>query len=129
MLRINTRATNIDLTPAIEDYILKRLEILEKFLKNTDQVLVDVEVGKINKHHKQGDVFRAEVHLRLPGEEFYATVEADDLYAAIDEVKDEIVREVSSKRKKALRLLRKGGARIKNMMRRAYDFLPRRKSK
>ena len=50
------------------------------------------------------------------GGEYYASAETEDLYASIDKVKDEIVRELTSKRKKALRLFRKGGAKIKNML-------------
>lgn len=116
MLKINTKATNFSLTPAIEDYVVKKVEALEKFIKNTEGVLVNVEVGKTTRHHRQGDVFKAEIHIFLPGEEFYATVEKDDLYAAVDEVKDEVVRELTSKRKKALRLFRKGGQRIKEFL-------------
>ena len=47
-----------------------------------------------------GGYFRAEIHITAGGEDYYAVVEKDDLYAAIDEVKDEIVHELTSKRKK-----------------------------
>lgn len=116
MLNINTKSTNISLTSAIEEYITKRLNGLEKFIKNVDEALVNVEVGKITRHHKQGDVFKAEIHIKLPGEEFYATVEKDDLYAAIDEVRDELVRNMTSRRKRALKLLRRGSQRIKEFI-------------
>ena len=115
-MKINIKATGIGLTPAIEDYIDKKVASLEKFFRNTGEVLVQVEVGKTTRHHKSGDIFKAEIHIKSPGEEFYATVNKDNLYAAIDEVKDEIVRELTSRHKKALRLFRKGGLRIKNFI-------------
>jgi ribosome-associated translation inhibitor RaiA len=43
-------------------------------------------------------------------------VEKEDLYAAIDEVKDEIVREVTGGKKKRETLIRKGGAKIKSII-------------
>src|SRR3989344_8085763 len=113
MPMVNIKATNFSLTPSIEDYVQKKVASLEKFLKNTESTLVNVEVGKTTRHHKSGDVFRAEIHIQAAGEEFYATIDKDDLYAAIDEVRDEVVREMTSSRKKALRLLRKGGQKIK----------------
>ncbi len=91
--------------------------MLEKFFREIEGVLVSVEVGKTTKHHKSGDVFRAEIRINAGGEEYYAVTETEDLYAAIDEAKDDIVRELTSSRKKALRLFRKGGQRIKNLLR------------
>ena len=114
-MRINIKATNITTTPAISEYIDKKVNMLEKFLANQD-VLVNVEVGKTTRHHKSGDVFRAEIQIIADGKDYYAVSETDDLYAAIDKVKDEIVHELTSKRKKALHLLRRGGAKIKNLL-------------
>lgn len=116
MIKINTKSTNISLTPAIEEYISKKLAGVEKFIKGAEEILANVEVGKTSRHHKQGDVFKAEIHIKLPGEEFYATVEKDDLYAAIDEVRDELVRNMTSRRKRALKLLRRGSQRIKEFI-------------
>lgn len=115
-MKVNTKATNITITPAIAEYIDKKVTMLEKFLKVPEEVLVNVEVGKTTKHHKSGDVFRAEIQVVADGEQYYAVVETDDLYAAIDEVKDEIAYELTSKKKKAIRLFRRGGAQIKNIL-------------
>jgi putative sigma-54 modulation protein len=115
-MKINTKATNISLTPAIAEYIEKKIGMLDKFFKETDEVLTSVEVGRITRHHKSGDIFRAEIKITSPGGEIYAAKEMEDLYAAIDEVKDEIAYKLSSKKKKALHLLRRGGAKIKNLL-------------
>jgi N-ethylmaleimide reductase len=60
--------------------------------------------GKISKHHKSGDIFRAEIRAIVDGQDYYAVSEAEDLYVAIDEVKDEIVHKLTSKKKKTMRL-------------------------
>jgi putative sigma-54 modulation protein len=111
------QATNIVLTPAITNYVDKKISLLEKFLPVGDEsVKCAVEVGKITKHHKSGDIFKAEVNLHISGKDFYAVSEKDDLYAAIDEVKDEIAKQVISHKDKSETLMRKGGLRIKNIM-------------
>lgn len=115
-MNIHVKATNMALTPAISDYVEKKVSMLEKFFHGVSDVLVNVEVGKTTRHHKSGDVFRAEIHISIDGEQYYAEVESEDLYASIDKVKDEISYSMTSKRKKAIRMFRKGGAHIKNMM-------------
>lgn len=121
-MKINIKATDFSLTPSISEYIEKKIDMLKKFFRGADEVLVSVEVGRTTKHHKSGDIFRAEIHISAGGEEYYAVVEKDDLYAAIDEVKDEIVHELTSRKKKALRLFRRGGAKIKNLLKGIADI-------
>ena len=114
-MKINIKATGTTLTPPITDYINKKVGMLDKFFEGKE-VLVNVEVGRTTKHHKSGDIFRAEIHINYNSQEYYAVSETGDLYAAIDEVKDEIVHELTSKRRKSLHLLRRGGAQIKNLL-------------
>ena len=114
-MKINTKATGITLTPSISEYIEKKIDTLEKFFVGKE-VLVNVEVGRTTKHHKSGDIFRAEIKITFGGQTYYAVAEAEDLYAAIDIVKDEIVHELTSQRKKTAHLFRRGGAKIKNLL-------------
>ncbi len=120
-MKINTKATNISLTPSISEYIEKKISALEKFYKREEDIVVNVEVGRTTQHHKSGDIFRAEIHIRSRGNEYYASAETEDLYTAIDEVKDKIVYELTSTRKRTKRLFRKGGAQIKNLLRGAVN--------
>lgn len=117
-MKINIKATNTFLTPAISDYVTKRIDSLEKFADKTDETLMaDVEVGKTSQHHQRGDVFRAEINLRIRGKQLRAVAEEADLYAAIDKVRDEMAEELRSSRKKDINLMRRGGAAIKNLLR------------
>ena len=121
-MKINIKATNISLTPAISEYIEKKINTLNKFYKEDEEIIINVEVGKTTEHHKSGDIFRAEIHIRPRGNEYYASAETEDLYASIDQVKNNIVRELTSTRKRAMRLIRKGGSGIKNMLRGVSDI-------
>ena len=116
-MKINIKATGIELTPAISSYVNKKIYSIEKYLdKNNANVVAQVEVGKSTKHHKTGNVFRAEVHITGGGLDLYAVSEKEDLYSAIDIVKDEVVHSVVQSKGKRQTLTRRGAEMIKNMM-------------
>lgn len=116
-MKINIKATGIQLTPAITSYVEKKISAIEKYLdKNQKETVAQVEVGKSTKHHKSGEVFLAEVHLSGVGLDLYAVSEQIDLYSAIDLVKDEIVQNLVQLKGKRQTLSRKGAQIVKNMM-------------
>ena len=116
-MNINFKATNIVLTEAIRDYVTKRIEALGKFIgKEKDDVVIDVEVSQTTKHHKSGSIFRTEVTIRNAGRRLRATSTKDDLYASIDDVKDQMLQEVKKFKGKREGLMRRGQQKIKNMI-------------
>ena len=120
-MKINIKATGIELTGAISNYLESKLTALRKLVGPAEaEVVASIELGKETKHHKHGEVFRSEINLIAHGENFYAVALAEDLYAAIDKMKDEIIGEVKSRRKKKNTLLRRGGRLLKNMFRKFY---------
>lgn len=119
-MSINIKATNIELTPAIEGYINDRLARMEKFVKEGESTNIYVEVGKTTKHHKQGDFFRAEINIEISGNKFYSFSEKEDLYNAIDEAKEEIIRQITNKKARKQTLFKRGALRIKKMIRGVY---------
>ena len=112
-MKINIKATGIELTPAISSYVHKKIGSVSKYLpKNTGDVVAQVEVGKITEHHRLGEIFRAEVHL-VGGLDIYAAEETEDIYASIDKVKDEIITELKRATGKQQTLTRRGAAVFK----------------
>ena len=119
-MNINIKATNTVLTPAIREYIEKKIgQVEEKLISPQDTSShCDVEVGKISRHHNKGeDVFRAEFNLTVGGELFRAESQQGNLYAAIDEAKDELSRTLRSSKKKKKDISRRGMLKIKNVLR------------
>lgn len=112
----NIKATNMELTGAINDYVNKRLSSIEKFVKKGEEIIAHIEVGKTTNHHKQGDVFRAEFDLDISGVKFYTVSEKDDLYAAIDEAKQEIVRQITNNKDRKQTLYKRGATSVKKML-------------
>ncbi len=110
---------NIELTTALSAYVEEKLRSVEKFAMahKSENPTANVEIGKTTNHHHAGDVFRAEVNMIVRGKQFRATSEKDDLYAAIDDMRNEIVRELTSYKDKSRTLVRRGAGMIKNMLR------------
>lgn len=121
-MKIKIRSKNFDLTPAIDDYVSKKISSLEKFLDIKDEVLCEVEIGRTTKHHNSGDIFKAEINIAQPGgKQIYVVAEEVDLYTAIDIVRDEAERSIVSRKNKYKTLFRKGASRIKDLLKR-IDF-------
>ncbi len=114
-MNLNFKGTGIELTEAIKAYIEKRFRSLDKYLINK-AAQVQVEVGRGSAHHKHGEVYRAEVQISGDGTNYHAVKEAEDLYAAIDMVKDEIVHEIQKVEGRKRELLRRGQRAVKNMV-------------
>lgn len=117
-MKTNLKATGIELTGAIRNYLGEKLAHLERFLNLGDEsLMVDVELGKTTHHHHNGEVFLAEINVHAARRHYRATAVRVDLYAAIDKMKDEIIAEIKSDRTKQNTRLRRGGRRLKAMIR------------
>lgn len=120
-MHINIKETNITLTPEASEYLDKRLASLEKLIDPDDtSAMADVEVGKTTTHHRQGNVFRAEINVRTAGKQFRAVAQESTLYSAIDRARDEILREMRRNKRKQIHLLKRSGAQIKEFTRDIY---------
>ncbi|MCI5108316.1 MAG: ribosome-associated translation inhibitor RaiA [Candidatus Pacebacteria bacterium] len=118
-MNINIKATNIDLAPTLKEYVEKKLSHIEDKLIDNNQggVSCDVEVGKTTRHHKHGDIYRAEFNLHIAGKFYRTEEEESNLYAAIDKAKDELFRTVKRDKKKTIKRNRRGMLKIKNILR------------
>ena len=96
------KVKDLELTQAIEDYLEKKLATLKKFFSdfNEELVMVEIELGRTTRHHQTGAIFRAEINLSSNGKLFRVESERDDLYAAIDEVRDDLEREIKKFKEK-----------------------------
>lgn len=118
-MKINIVAKNMDLTDAIRSYLEDRINSLGKLIQEGEgEAMVEAEVGKTSHHHQAGEVFRTELNLTVNGKFHRAESVKDDLYASIDEAKDEMMRVLRSNKKKGESLFRRGAAEIKRLLRR-----------
>lgn len=115
-MKIIVKGSHIEITEAIHEYLEKRVQGIEKFLG--EESIVEADLGKTTNHHKHGDIFRAELNISNNGDYTRVVAESEDLYSAIDMVKDEAHNALSSKKDKKRSLFKKGAAKIKNLFRR-----------
>ncbi len=96
-MKINIKATNLELTASLKSYVEEKIGSVSKLIKKWDMdggVEAYVEIGRTTNHHHKGDVFRAEADLRLPNKILRAENEGSDLHAAIDKVENVLKREI-----------------------------------
>ncbi len=110
----------MELTEAIYEYVEKRVTNLEKLLgkieENGGEVSVVFEVSQSSKRHKSGDIFHADCLVKIKGEEYYASADEADLYAAVDKIKDTLFREISKDKDRTQTLLHRGARSVKKML-------------
>ena len=87
-MNINVQAKGIDMTDAIKQYVEDKAQMLTKYFDNI--VSVDVIVGMNSQHHQKGKIYFAEFNVSVPGKNINLKKEAEDLYKAIDKVKDHL---------------------------------------
>lgn len=79
-MNISIKATHLDLTPSIKQYVEEKVGHLGKFIVAQE---AKVELDR-DKHHHTGDVMRAEVMLIVGGKIMRAEASSEDIYAALD---------------------------------------------
>lgn len=119
-MNIIIKSTNVELSQALREYAEKRLSFVSQFAGETG--MASVELEKTTNHHRSGDIFRAEVNVQTAtGAQHRAVSEKSDLYEAIDDIRNEIKRELVASKGKERRLWKRGALAVKAMMRGGYD--------
>lgn len=123
-MKINIKSTGLDLTPSLVAYIEEKVGSLDHFIsdkgehdgemRSHETVEAFVEVARTTKHHRQGEVFRAEINVKVGGKLFRTEEDEWDVRLAVDAARDEMKRELvkqkelrETKVKRGARSLRK----------------------
>jgi putative sigma-54 modulation protein len=119
-MQINLQGKNIELTEAIKDYVGKRVTNLEKLLSNLEakkgEARVNFEVTKTTNHHKAGEIFHASCMISIDGKKFYGESDHEDLYSAIDEVKETLFNDIQKNKDRRQTLFKRGAMSVKKML-------------
>jgi len=95
-------ATNVEMTEAMNTYATEKVMSLERIAQRFEPCDAAVEIGKTSEHHNKGDVFFAEINVTIPGNMLRARVVTSDLYAAIDQAKDDMKRQLVDAKEKMI---------------------------
>lgn len=124
-MKVVIKTKDIKLDRALEDFIERKINDLEKFAKvfqgekyfngyyskGKPRIEAWVEIGRATTHHKKGPYFYAECQMRFPGRSLRATSDSFDLRLAVCEVKDELQRQLKQYKEKVI-ARRKRGERV-----------------
>ncbi|MBI2030799.1 HPF/RaiA family ribosome-associated protein [Candidatus Kaiserbacteria bacterium] len=116
---IRIKTTDYQAPAEVSAHIDSRVELIEKALPldQAEHARCEVEVGKAVGNMKHGEIWFAEINLNAAGKRMRATAEAENVNMAIDEAKDEIIRQLRKHQQLHRRILRKGESMIKNALR------------
>ncbi len=117
---IRIKATDYEMTPKTQDYLDQRISALAKLLTGFEDVTrIEVEIGRDAGRPRHGaNIWFAEMRVIVPGQErVYARNNSESVNGAIDDVKEEVERQLRRERKMHIRLFRKSGAFAKRLLR------------
>jgi putative sigma-54 modulation protein len=105
---------HMEVTEAIHSYIPEKMSPLEKLVARDDtSAKLSIELSKASNHHVNGQVFQAEGILHIRGKETALKTTQEDLYKAIDVLKDMLTRELSQHKDKERSLVRRSAHKVK----------------
>lgn len=117
---IRIKTTDYQMTADTRAYLDERLAHIEKLLDNDAELArCEVEVGRDAGRPRHGaNIWFAEFNIKHPGERLIrATNRSESINGAIDDAKEEIVRQIRRERKVHIRMWRRGGAFAKRLLR------------
>lgn len=103
MMKYNVRGENIEVTPALREYVEKKVGKLARYFDSTRDISVNVNL-KVYDTKQKIEVTIPMTQLVLRAEEVH-----DDMYAAIDLVTDKLERQIRKHKTKVNRKLRESG--------------------
>lgn len=109
-MKFNIRGENIEVTPALREYVEKKLGRIERYFEAPPTSDVHVTLSVIKGVHN------VEVTIPITGVLLRGEVVHDDMYAAIDLVVDKLERQIRKHKTKVNRKIRQEGG-LKNFFR------------
>ncbi|QPC47498.1 ribosome hibernation-promoting factor, HPF/YfiA family [Mangrovibacillus cuniculi] len=104
MLNYNIRGENIEVTPAIREYVEKKLDKIDRYFTDTPDANAHVNLKVYSDRNAKVEVTIPMPHLVLRAEE-----RNEDMYAAIDLIVDKLERQIRKHKTKVNRKMRERG--------------------
>jgi putative sigma-54 modulation protein len=118
-MHIIITGVHIEITDAIRSYILDKVSSLEKLVPKDDtSAKLTIELSKISNHHTHGEHYQAEALLHIRGKESTLKTTQEDLYKAVDVLKDMLSRDMSTHKDKERSLVRRSAHKVKALLKR-----------
>lgn len=117
-MQINITHQNFELTDAIKSYAEQKLGAVSKYIKNSEDTTLSIEIGRVSLHHKHENTYEVKSHLRLGSRNIHIEAVNGDVYAAIDEAKDKLADEVKHDGDKKRSIFKRVARKFKSIIQR-----------
>ncbi len=114
--RINTKGTNMTITPKLSALLEQKFAPLGKLLDERGDERCEVELERIPEHNS-GKIFRAEINLFSGGKMYRTEATEEQIEQAIDTMRNELKHELQRVHGKKQSLVKRGKQKIKSMLR------------
>jgi len=91
-MQVNITGHHVELTDSMKNYVIEKLEKLERHIDGITNVQVTLSVEKLRQI--------AESTLHISGADIHATAEDEDMYASIDKLIDKLDRQILKHKEK-----------------------------
>ena len=117
-MNITIKATKYQLTPKTEALIEEKLATPLRLLGNaSDTALLEIEIEEAPPEGRSSEPCRLVARLIVDGNVFHAEAVKPTPESAADKVRNELEAEIRHSRGRARRLIRRGGAALKRILR------------
>jgi ribosomal subunit interface protein len=108
-MNISIKSKDLELNQKLKDYVEEKInKTLDRLLSQEKTPLnAEIELSRLNWHHKKGNIFEAEINLILHGHMLVLREGGQTIEQAIDQLKDEIEREIKKHKGKEMTVDRK----------------------
>ena len=118
-MKLNYKIKDVVVDDEIKNYIQEKIGgLVEQYLLKLDEkvdIPIEVEV-KRETHHKKGNVIYTEVNIKVPGKILRASTYALTVQAGIDEIEDDLKRQIKKYKEKKESKLRKDWLKLKSFL-------------
>ena len=91
-MQLNITGHNVEITPAMREFVTAKFSKLEQFFDRINQVYIVIKVEKVTQI--------ADANLHVNGGEIHASAEGQDMYAAVDGLIDKLARQLTKHKDK-----------------------------
>jgi len=85
-MNVQVSGHHVEVTQAIRDYVLSKLERIQRHFDQVIEINVILSVQKLRQ--------KAEISVHMPGKDIHVESDDEDLYAAIDLMMDKLDRQI-----------------------------------
>jgi ribosomal subunit interface protein len=117
---IRIKATDYEITPETRKYLDERIAHIEKLLSgDADNARLEIELGRAAGRPRHGaNIWFTEVQILYgSGKKIRASNNSESINGAIDDVRNEVERQLLKEKKLHKRIIHKGGEAVKRMIR------------